>query len=111
MKCDDRPRFHACDLALHDLLLDTLAYDRVRIAVSAARAKLDRMRLFMCTPTRQAATFKEHRAIVRALAAHDPDAAGKAMEEHLEEVMEELAAFSAVRPDAFAESEKDIAAA
>jgi DNA-binding GntR family transcriptional regulator len=111
MKRDDRARFHACDLALHDLLLDTLSYERVRNAVSAARAKLDRMRLFLCTPERQAATLKEHRAIVRALAARDPDAAAAAMQEHLGQVMDELTAFSAVRPEAFAHSEKDIAAA
>jgi DNA-binding GntR family transcriptional regulator len=112
MKRDDRPRFHACDLALHELLLDTLAYERVRTAVWAARAKLDRMRLFMCTPERQAATLNEHRMIASALAAHDPEAAGAAMEEHLGQVMEELTAFSAVRPEAFAQSdEKDTAAA
>lgn len=111
MKRDDRTRFHACDLALHDLLLDTLAYERVRTAVSAARAKLDRMRLFMCNPERQAATLKEHRIIVRALATRDPDAAGAAMEKHLGQVMDELAAFSAVRPEAFAQDEKNTAAA
>jgi DNA-binding GntR family transcriptional regulator len=111
MKRDDRARFHAGDLALHDLLLDTLAYERVRNAVSAARAKLDRMRLFLCTPERQAATLKEHRVIVRALAARDPDAAGAAMEEHLGQVMDELTSFSTVRPEAFAPNGKDIAAA
>jgi hypothetical protein len=33
------------------------------------------------------------------------------MEIHLDQVMEELAAFSAIRPEAFAATEKDSAAA
>ncbi len=111
MEHDDRPRFHEGDLALHDALLGALGFERVAIAVSAARAKLDRMRLFMCTPQRQAATFAEHRAIVAALAARDCAAAARAMETHLDMVMDELTAFSAQHPDAFETGQKDEAAA
>jgi DNA-binding GntR family transcriptional regulator len=111
MKRDDRARFHGCDLALHDALLAALGFDRVKTAVIAARAKLDRMRLFMCTPERQAATFAEHKAIVKALRARDATAAGRAMEQHLDMVMDELGAFSALRPDAFEIADKDTAAA
>jgi GntR family transcriptional regulator, rspAB operon transcriptional repressor len=99
MKTDDRIAFHALDLALHDLLLDALGFERVKTAVYAARAKLDRMRLFLCTPERQASTLKEHEHIFDALRARDPAAAGQAMEEHLDMVMTELAIFSATRPD------------
>ena len=101
MKIDDRIAFHALDLALHDLLLDALGFERVKTAVYAARAKLDRMRLFLCTPERQASTIAEHERILEALRAHDPVAAGHAMEEHLDMVMTELATFSATRPDVF----------
>jgi DNA-binding GntR family transcriptional regulator len=101
MKVDDRIAFHALDLALHDLLLDALGFERVKTAVYAARAKLDRMRLFLCTPERQASTVQEHERILAALRAHDPAAAGQAMEEHLDMVMTELATFSATRPDVF----------
>ena len=101
MKTDDRITFHALDLALHDLLLDALGFERVKTAVYAARAKLDRMRLFLCTPQRQASTIAEHERILEALRAHDPAAAGLAMEQHLDMVMTELAAFSATRPDVF----------
>jgi DNA-binding GntR family transcriptional regulator len=101
MKTDDRITFHALDLALHDLLLDALGFERVKTAVYAARAKLDRMRLFLCTPHRQASTVREHERILDALRAHDPAAAGLAMEQHLDMVMTELAAFSATRPDVF----------
>jgi DNA-binding GntR family transcriptional regulator len=101
MKTDDRIAFHALDLALHDLLLDGLGFERVKTAVYAARAKLDRMRLFLCTPERQASTIKEHEQIVEALRTRDQAAAGQAMEEHLDMVMAELATFSATRPDVF----------
>jgi DNA-binding GntR family transcriptional regulator len=111
MSADNRIRFHECDLALHDALLEALGYDRVKSIVGAARAKLDRMRLFLCTPERQAATLAEHQRIVDALAAHKADKASAAMNHHLDMVMEELVAFSAIRPDAFASKDDDSAAA
>jgi DNA-binding GntR family transcriptional regulator len=111
MKIDDRITFHALDLALHDLLLDALGFERVKTAVYAARAKLDRMRLFLCTPERQASTVHEHETILAALRAHNPAAAGRAMEEHLDMVMTELATFSATRPDVFETKMDDSAVA
>jgi DNA-binding GntR family transcriptional regulator len=111
MSADDRIRFHDCDVALHDALLSSLGYERVKSAVLAARAKLDRMRLFLCTPQRQAATLAEHRRIVDALLKHDPAQAGAAMEAHLDMVMEELNAFAAVRPEAFATGDEGAEAA
>jgi DNA-binding GntR family transcriptional regulator len=110
MSRDDRIRFHECDIALHDMLLETLGYERVKTAVFAARAKLDRLRLFMCTPQRQASTFAEHRDIVDALAARDPAAAGLAMERHLGMVMTELHEFAETNPDAFEPDDKASAA-
>lgn len=111
MARDDRIGFHECDIALHDMLLETLGFERVKTAVFAARAKLDRLRLFMCTPQRQASTFAEHREIVDALVARDAAAAGRAMERHLDMVMAELNEFAADNPDAFAPDEKATAAA
>ena len=101
MSRDDRMGFHECDIVLHDMLLDTLGFERVKTAVFAARAKLDRLRLFMCTPQRQASTLAEHKGIVDALVAHDAAAAGRAMEHHLDMVMTELNEFAANNPDAF----------
>ena len=111
MARDDRVGFHECDIALHDMLLDRLGYERVKTAVFAARAKLDRLRLFMCTPERQASTFAEHVAIVEALIARDGPAAGRAMEQHLDMVMAELTDFAAAHPDSFETAETATAAA
>jgi DNA-binding GntR family transcriptional regulator len=101
MKDDDRATFHNLDVALHDTLIDTLGYERVRAAVYAARAKLDRLRLYLCTPARQAATLVEHEAVVGALSGRDAEAAAAAMELHLENVMAELVRFRPSHPDAF----------
>jgi GntR family transcriptional regulator, rspAB operon transcriptional repressor len=103
--------FHELDLELHELLLGFLGYDRVRHAVEAARASLDRARLFMCTPTRQVSTLAEHKAIVTALKKRDPDAAVAAMEGHLDAVMTELVDFAGRNPDAVALPARDPAAA
>jgi GntR family transcriptional regulator, rspAB operon transcriptional repressor len=108
---DHGGRFHELDLELHDLLLGSLGYERVKHAVEAARASLDRARLFMCTPTRQVSTLAEHRAIVAALKKRDADASVRAMEVHLEAVMTELVDFAGRNPDAVAVPPGAIAAA
>jgi DNA-binding GntR family transcriptional regulator len=108
---DHVARFHTLDLELHDLLLDVLGYERVKQAVEAARGSLDRARLFMCTPQRQAATFAEHRTIAAALKRHDTDAAVRAMEDHLDAVMKELVDVAGRNPDAVALPASETAAA
>lgn len=99
MAGDDRNGFHALDLDFHALLLETLGYERVTGAVEAARANLDRMRLFLCTPARQSDTYAEHEQIFAALSARQPEAAAIAMSNHLDVVMAELEIFAKAHPD------------
>ena len=108
---DHGGRFHELDLELHELLLGFLGYERVKLAVDAARASLDRARLFMCTPTRKLSTFAEHQAIIVALKKRDVGAAVQAMEEHLDAVMTELIEFADRNPDAVAQPPGETAAA
>jgi DNA-binding GntR family transcriptional regulator len=108
---DHGGRFHELDLELHELLLGFLGYERVKHAVEAARASLDRARLFMCTPTRQLSTFAEHQAILAAIKRRDPAAAVQAMESHLDAVMNELVDFAGRNPDAVAQPPGATAAA
>lgn len=108
---DDLNRFHQIDLEMHELLLGFLGYERVKHAVEAARASLDRARLFMCTPARQISTFGEHEAIVAAVKKRDPDAAAAAMERHLDAVMAELLNVAERNPDVIAVPAGAIAAA
>jgi DNA-binding GntR family transcriptional regulator len=107
---DDRLGFYALDLAFHDMLLDALGYERVKATVEAARANLDRLRLVLLAQ-RKRATVHEHRAIVAALARRDGEAAGSAMEAHLDGVMADLMVFADRHADAFETPARDHAAA
>lgn len=98
---DDRRGFHALDLEFHQILLDTLAFGRVKVAVDAARASLDRVRRLLWSPRRHAVTLAEHEAVVAALRLHDSEAAGHAMEAHLDAVVTELMAFAQQNPGIF----------
>lgn len=97
----DRRGFHLLDLEFHLILLDGLGFARVKAAVDAARANLDRVRRLLSSPRRHALTLAEHEKIVAALAAGNAEAAGRAMEEHLDSVITELVAFAAENPTLF----------
>lgn len=96
---NDLEGFHALDLDFHALLLKALGYERVVAAVEAARANLDRMRIFLCTPERQSETYAEHEKIFAAISARQPEAAAIAMNNHLDEVMAELEIFAKTHPE------------
>jgi DNA-binding GntR family transcriptional regulator len=104
MEADDRAGFHDLDLAFHDMLIAAVGYRRVRTIVESARLMLDRARRLLISPRRHADTFVEHRAIVEAIRAGDPDAARKAMAAHIDSVMAELETFATMNPDVFADS-------
>lgn len=95
--------FHSFDLAFHDLLQDHLDFARVRKATDSARLGLDRIRRLLNTRQRLAITLDEHRAIRNAIAARDGEAAARAMNRHLDEVLAELERFAEDRPELFAD--------
>ena len=103
IQADDRIGFHELDLVFHDLLISAVGYRRVRAIVESARLMLDRVRRLLNSPRRHADTFVEHRAIVEAIRAGDPDAARAAMAAHIDSVMAELEAFSMTHPHVFAD--------
>lgn len=106
---DSREGFYQLDLAFHDLLLSELGFQRVKDAVEAARASLNRMRLLVLTPERRPRAYAEHVQIAEALKQRDALAAGRAMEKHLDTVMQELFATSDKHPEAFAKDPLDAA--
>jgi GntR family transcriptional regulator, rspAB operon transcriptional repressor len=106
---DSREGFYHLDLAFHDLLLSELGFQRVKGAVESARASLNRMRLLVLTPERRPRAYAEHVRIAEALKRRDPVAAGRAMEQHLDTVMQELIACSDKQPEAFARDSFDSA--
>ncbi len=99
---NDRAGFHALDLAFHAILVDSLEMPRVAAVIEASRANIDRVRQLLSSPRRHAVTLAEHRNLLKALEARDAEAARRAMEAHLEAVMNELEHFSAAHPEVFA---------
>jgi DNA-binding GntR family transcriptional regulator len=97
----DRPGFHALDLAFHEILVGGLGLARVAAAIESSRANVDRVRRLLSSPRRHAVTLAEHRALLDAIAARDPAAARRAMEAHLDAVLEELERFSAENAEVF----------
>jgi len=99
----DGLRFFEHDLAFHQILLSRLGYDRVTGVVEAARGSLDRTRRFLLRmPQRQARSYLEHTAIVAALKARDPEAAQRAMWQHLDDSMDDIARRVQANPEMFA---------
>jgi DNA-binding GntR family transcriptional regulator len=80
----DLAEFHDLDEALHDLLFAAVESPRALRLLSAARAPLDRLRrLALPEPGRPQSTLAEHRRLVDAVRAGDPELAGAAMRVHL----------------------------
>ena len=104
---DSREGFYELDLAFHDLLLSELGFERVKHTVEGARASLNRMRLLVLTPERRPRAYAEHVEIAEALKRRDALAAGRAMEKHLDTVMQELFACANKYPEAFAKDSFD----
>jgi GntR family transcriptional regulator, rspAB operon transcriptional repressor len=102
LQADSRDGFYELDIAFHDLLQSELGFDRVQSTIEGARASLMRMRLLLLTPERRPRAYAEHVEIAEALKQRDPDAAGRAMEKHLNTVMKELLACADKYPDVFA---------
>lgn len=99
----DGLRFFEHDHAFHQILLSRLGYDRVTAVVEAARGSLDRTRRFLLRmPQRQARSYLEHTAIVAALKARDPEAAQRAMWQHLDDSMGDIAQRAQANPEMFA---------
>src|SRR3954468_24947948 len=99
----DRVGFHQLDLAFHELLVAGLGLTRVGAVIEASRASVDRVRQLLSSPRRHALTLAEHRGLVAAIEARNPEAARKAMEAHLDAVTEETERFSAKHPEVFAQ--------
>lgn len=101
LEAEDRRGFHELDLEFHQVLLDALAYSRVRAVIDAARSNLERARRILLDSHRFQQTYIEHIAIFDALVARDGIEASSAMSHHLNRVIDELVAYSRNRPEVF----------
>ncbi|MDR3495969.1 MAG: GntR family transcriptional regulator [Ancalomicrobiaceae bacterium] len=98
---DDRQGFHMLDLEFHRILMEALAYGRVRATIDSARANLERARRILLGMPGYVATYSDHLNVYEAMVARDGEGAAVAMTAHLNRVMSELVAFSKSRPEVF----------
>ncbi len=99
---DDFDGFLQLDVAFHRQLGDGLGFHRLTEILDALRTHLDRVRrLLLPEPGRMTTTLAEHRAIMEAIEARKPAAAGRAMRRHLDVVIERLEAYERKHPEFF----------
>ncbi len=100
---DERGAFQALDEAFHHTMLAAVGQAGLHGLLRSRTGHLDRLRrLDLPGPGKIARIIRDHRGIVAALAAHDPDAAEQAMRAHLSQTISRLDELRAQHPDYFA---------
>jgi len=100
----DLEGFHELDTRFHRQMTESLSLARVGEVLDPIRTHLERVRrTLLPEPGRPEGTFREHEAIYRAIAAHEPDQARREMADHLDRVSRELQSFVAKHPGFFDE--------
>jgi GntR family transcriptional regulator, rspAB operon transcriptional repressor len=103
-EANDFDRFYVLDDDLHHLLCDLSGHDIAWALSQRAKGHLNRIRrLSMPAPGYMMEMIAEHRAVVKAVADHDPDAAEEALRHHLRMVLSTLPAIREQHPDYFEE--------
>lgn len=87
----------SCDNAFHATVCAAARLPRVQQLVELARAPIDRVRhITVRDPVVADATLKQHQKVLEALEQHDPDAAERALCDHLDDAFErQQAAYDA----------------
>jgi DNA-binding GntR family transcriptional regulator len=96
--------FYVLDDELHHLLCDLSGHEIAWSLSNRAKSHLNRIRrLSLPEPGYLMEMISEHRAVVAAVAAHDPDEAEHALRHHLRMVLSTLPAIREQHPDYFEE--------
>jgi GntR family transcriptional regulator, rspAB operon transcriptional repressor len=104
---EDFDGFYALDDDLHRMLCDLSGREIAWSLSQRAKGHLNRIRrLSLPEPGYIAEMIAEHRAVVAAVAAHDPDEAERTLRHHLRMVLSTLPAIRAQHPDYFDEEEE-----
>ncbi|NBE08216.1 GntR family transcriptional regulator [Paragemmobacter ruber] len=99
----DVPGFYQLDAAMHEMMLSFTGFRRLAQVSETAWLHVNRARqLILPVPGRVAATLDEHRAILAALEARDPQAARQATRAHLRQLVTYLEPLERDRPELFA---------
>ena len=95
--------FYQKDADMHALLMSFTGFSRLGQMAETVWLQVSRARrLVLPEPGRVAETLKEHRAIVQALEAHDPELARHVTRIHLRQLIKYLEPLESRRPDLFA---------
>lgn len=98
----DRDGFYEQDAAMHAMMMGFTGFRRLGSVTETAWLQVDRARrLVLPAPGRVEATLEEHRAIVAALAARDPEAARAALRSHLRQLVSYLEPLETAMPELF----------
>ncbi|MET4258981.1 DNA-binding GntR family transcriptional regulator [Bradyrhizobium sp. S3.12.5] len=98
----DLQGFHELDTRFHRQMTEGLRLGRLGEVLDPIRTHLERVRrTLLPEPGRPEGTFREHEAIFRAIAAHEPDQAKNEMANHLDRVSRELQSFVVKHPGFF----------
>ena len=98
----DLEDFHARDGEFHKLICRFTGYPRLPRMVDGSRGQLDRVRkLLLPDPKRPAETIPEHKRILEAIEARDPNIAAQAMKDHLDKIPSKLRQLMQQRPELF----------
>jgi GntR family transcriptional regulator, rspAB operon transcriptional repressor len=96
------PEFHAEDAQMHQAILSMTGFPRLSQVSETAWLQVNRARqLILPVPGRVQATLEEHRRIIDAIAANDPDAARAAVRAHLRQLIRYLEPLERERPELF----------
>jgi DNA-binding GntR family transcriptional regulator len=102
MAANDYRAFHRADERFHAALAELSGYPGVWPIILQAKTQMDRYRqLTLPLEGRMAGVVEEHRAVVDAIEAGDPQAAVAAMRDHLDHVMPVLELTRQMRPEFF----------
>jgi DNA-binding GntR family transcriptional regulator len=103
-EANDFDSFYVLDDELHQLLCDLSGHDIAWSLSQRAKGHLNRIRrLSMPEPGYMMEMIGEHRSVVAAVAAHDPDRAEETLRHHLRMVLSTLPAIREQHPDYFEE--------
>ncbi|EDQ35706.1 Transcriptional regulator [Hoeflea phototrophica DFL-43] len=102
MEDGDIAGFYQMDAKMHELILSFTNYKRLAVLADTAWVHVNRARqLNLPAPGRIEATLEEHKAIVAALEAHDPEAARAATQYHLSQLITFLEPLVHSHPELF----------
>ena len=104
----DAPTFHELDDAFHHALCDLSGHGIAWAVGRRANGHLDRVRrLSLPEPGYLAEMVEEHRRVVEAVEAGDPDLAEAALRHHLRMVLSSVPKIRAERPELFTDDDED----